>query len=341
MTDNSDVNATLPETVVTAKRDPPPPSALWMRRWDLVIATDSGEKTEADATSLANFHIQFDVNLACMQTFQTAHMVVHNPPPELLVKDVLQQYSSVSLYGGYEKARYGELFSGTITYFKKGKSSPVDTVLEIFAATKDQIYNWTPVNHALPAGSTGEDVINAVLAVMAPYGVTKGQITALAKNMPADPRGRTLYGMPMDILRDLSQTLDARCFIDGGKLYMLGPGEQLSTSDIELNIGNGLINIPSQEIGQGLHVQCLLHYQIRPGMTIRINNKDIIKQVQKSDGSSVSPDADTVAELSATAPVEDDGKYGVYSVHHHGDNRGQPWYTDIVTNPIVPPGGGG
>jgi hypothetical protein len=268
-------------------------------------------------------------------------VTVFNPPPEL-INENLSQWSDIAIYGGYQKARYGELFSGKITYFEHGKQSPLETYLKIHAVMNDETLTIAVVNHALPAGTTGDDIVNAVVAAMAPYGITKGQITELAKKMPASPRGRTLFGMPMDILRDLSQTLDARVFIDTGKLHMLGPGEQITGDEIELNIGNGLINFPSQEMNGGLKLQCLLHYQVRPGRVIKINNKDFntpVRQITKVNNLL----ADQGLEASKDA-IQADGKYAVHTVRHHGDNRGQTWYTDITTNPIIQPGlsiGGG
>jgi hypothetical protein len=347
MANGSDVNATLPETTVTAKRDPatpasaptPPASALWMRMWDVVIAggPNASHPKEMNTQSLAQFHMTFDIDLHCTtQGMQKAMVTVWNPPPELIT-DNLAQWSDIAIYGGYQKARYGELFSGKITYFRHGKRSTLETFLEINAASNDELFTQAFVNHALPAGSTGNDVINAVLAVMAPFGVSKGQITALAGQMPASPRGRTLFGMPLDILRDLGQTLDARVFVDSGQLHVLGPGEQISGDEIELNTGNGLVNFPSQEMDGGLKLECLLHYQVRPGRVIKINNKDYNTKVsQITKGQSSGMLADLGLEVSQDA-IQADGKYGVFRVRHHGDNRGQPWYSEITTNPIIQP----
>lgn len=322
---------TLPTTTVTAKRDPVPAKALWMRMWDVVIARPGGDDaSDMNVQSLSQFHFQFEIDLSCNSNIQKAMVMIYNPPPELVTNN-LAQWNDITITGGYQNARYGELFSGQITYFKYGKNSPLETYLQIHAAM-DAPYTQAVVNHALPAGTTGNDIINAVLTALTPFGITRGQITALAAQMPKSPRGRTLFGMPMDILRDLSQTLDARVFIDNNQLHMLGPGEQLSGDEIELNTGNGLINFPEQEMNGGVRVQCLLHYQIRPGRVIHVNEKDFNK-ITKAQGGNLLVDLGLSISDNAIQP---DGKYGVFSVKHHGDNRGQTWYTDIVTNPIIP-----
>jgi hypothetical protein len=335
MAGNSDVNATLPEVEVTAQRDPTPPAALWMRMWDLVISNESGKTTEADVVSLAQFRIEFEVETSMAQWPWTATITVTNPPDELVNSPYLEQFSQVVLYGGYQKARYGQLFAGSITYFEIGKLNPVDTYLRIYASAGDEATNNAVVNITLLPGASQRDVVNAVLAVMAPYGVTAGTITPLLEGAKS-PRARTLFGLGKDILRDVWQTLPGHSWLDqDGKLHVLSDQDQLPVPIIALNGATGLVNIPRQELGRGLSVQSLLDYRIQPGAVIQLNNAEV-NQIVASRGAATSSQVQTVADLQKTMPTQYDGLYQALAVRHHGDNRGQPWYTDIVTRGINP-----
>jgi hypothetical protein len=332
---DTDVNATLPETVVTAKRDPTPPAALWMRMWDLVISNDQPGQKEATALSLAAFHIQFEVETSVIRWPWVATMTVINPPDELTGSPALEQFSKVALYGGYQKARYGQLFAGQITYFEIGKLSPTETFLRIHAAAGDEAINHTLLNTTLLPGATQRDVVNAALAAMAPYGVTAGTLSPQLDGTKS-PRGRTLYGLGGDILRDVWQTLPGHAWLDqDGKLHVLSDQDPLPVPVIEVNGATGMVNIPRMEIGQGLSVQSLLDHRIQPGAVIKLNNGEV-NQIVESQGATSSADVTTVGALQATMPTQFDGLYQALNVRHHGDNRGQPWYTDIQTRGINP-----
>jgi hypothetical protein len=331
----TDVNATLPETVVTAKRDPTPPVALWMRMWDLVISNEQQGARGAAALSLANFHLQFEVETSMVRWPWAATITVTNPPAALADDPNLDQFTKVALYGGYQHARYGQLFAGQITYFEQGKTSPTETFLRIHAAAGDEAVNHALINTTLLPGATQRDVVNALLAVMAPYGITAGTLSARLDG-PRSPRGRTLFGLPGDILRDVWQALPGHSWIDSdGKLHVLSDQDPLPVPTIELNSSTGMVNIPSIELGRGLAVQSLLDYRVTPGAAIRVNNREV-NRIVASQGAQSSVDVTTVGQLQVTMPEQFDGLYQVLSVRHHGDNRGQAWYSDIMTRGINP-----
>jgi hypothetical protein len=170
-----------------------------------------------------------------------------------------------------------------------------------------------------------------------------GQITDLPANQ--SPRGRTLFGMASDILRDIAKTNNAYWFVDNqGQLHILKEGEYLAMGSETvpiLNQNTGMIDVPTQELGGGISVRSLLNPKIAPGGQIHLDMTSIGGNLQLANGVSyttVNPDLlpDTAYALAATAPLKADGFYVVASIRHWGMNRGNPWYSDIVTMPLDP-----
>ena len=221
--------------------------------WSLIVATAPDDKGYGDTVSLSEFHVEFEVQTAQMMVPWKLVATIYNVPEELRAK-ITQEYVEVALFGGYQHARYGQLFDGQITYFEHGKLNATDTFLRIYASKADIPHNQIIVNKTLPAGTTGRDLVNAVSAIMTPYGVTPGYITALeAMSDQKSARGRTIYGVPSEVLRDLTQTIDGSAFIDQyGKLNVLGPDDHLPGDPIEINVANGMVGIPAQHIGAAI-----------------------------------------------------------------------------------------
>ena len=211
------------------------------------------------------------------------------------------------------------------------------------------------VNTTLPPGHTPADVVQACVDAMAQYPsgangdkkVTVGQITSGLDDTHS-PRARTCYGMARDPIRDIAQTAGGFAHIDdGGRLNIMKPGETLGQNPIIIiNTQTGMVGVPRQNIDGGIQVTCLLNPKIRPGMTIQINQKDIIQKM--IPGGAYTPGAplpEGVPEelkgvLISQMAIRADGHYTVWSVTHHGDTRGQAWYSEIMTRPLDPTSGG-
>ena len=118
----SDVNATLPEVEVTAQRDPPAPApaapvaspTLFGRRWYLSVSGQAKSNGGlADVMNLSDFHIQFQVEQGQMMTPWRMEATIINVPLDLAAQ-VTAEYTDVTLWAGYQHARYGQLFAGQI-----------------------------------------------------------------------------------------------------------------------------------------------------------------------------------------------------------------------------------
>lgn len=346
------------------------------------IGSDSDSKTQGGTEiSFQDFHITFEVTQSQTQMPWTMIATVYNVPLDWVAK--LTEYSVVTLLAGYQNPQQSpktvtqsqaegtspvpraskrnppggsNLFEGTVIWIERGRESATDTYVRIFAANYDIEQNLAVINKNLPEGYTQEDVIKACIDAMndankennspnAP--VTLGQVTDKLSKAQAT-RGRTLYGQPSQILRDLAQTADAYCHIDyGGQLHIIAQDDSLPNPVIVLNSQSGMVGIPHQNTDGSIAAVSLLNTSIKPGVLVQINEKDITRKMlsnaaTQGEGGKFAETQSVILQQTAfdpslmdgSAAFTSDGYFTVWSVTHHGDTRGNPWYSEIVTMPI-------
>ena len=415
----SDVDATLPETLVTATRlpsdqptgQPSTQQNLWLRTWNLTlgqsgagITTPSGQSaigvgsdtsslTQGGTTlDLSEFHFTFEVTQAVGGAPWKLLATVFNVPLELAQK-ISDQFTTVALTAGYSlpqpvqenktatmsqdssglpvgersdaqaaaltipqgyKSGGSLLFSGSVIWYEKGRETNItDTFLKIYANSFDEARNQSMINTTLKAGHTAKDAVKAcadamnLVPGMSGVAVTMGILVDGIDTSKA-ARGRTLYGNPDDVLRDIAQSFGCHYNIDdAGKINIVkadGSSSQAATttSTIVVNSDTGMIGIPHLNMDGGVSVRTLLNPAIRPNTKIQINQGDITqKQLsQSSTGEAGTAPAGIPSEVkqvqqASTFLKQCDGTFNVWAVQHTGDTRGNPWYSDITTQAAV------
>lgn len=347
----------------------------------IYVGSDSDSKTQGGTeVSFQGFHITFEVSQSQTQMPWTMIATVYNVPLDWVAK--LNEYSVVTLLAGYQNPQQSpatitqsqaegtsavpraskqnspggsNLFEGTVIWVERGRESATDTYIRIFAANYDIESNLAVVNKNLPAGYTQQDVVQACIDAMndankqnnspkAP--VTLGQVTQKLSTAQAT-RGRTLYGTPGQILRDLAQTADAYCHIDyGGQLHIIAQDDSLPNPVIVLNSQSGMVGIPHQNTDGSISAVSLLNTSIKPGALVQINEKDITRKMLSSaatQNAGMTSETQSVAIqqaafdpslMAGSAAFSADGYFTVWSVVHRGDTRGNPWYSEIITMPV-------
>ena len=300
--------------------------ALWRRKWNLSIGTQAGTK----ARDLSQLGFRFAVQRAQNLTPSLAKITVYNLPDDV-VAEMQKELTFIYLQAGYEDpGQYGVIFGGPISYYRHGRENATDTFVEVTAVEYDQELNARIINKWLPAGYTKRDVLNVVADEM---GVAIGQCTTKLSD-DKSPRGRVLFGMARDVLRDQSHTDDTQCWIDeNGKLHVLGKDEALAMGEElvpVLNSSSGMVNIPTQTMGGGIEVTSLLNPNIKPGGQIHIDQASITQLQSVTKGQLVKTD---FALNNSAESLKADGFYIVDAVNHTGENRGNSWYSNVTTKP--------
>lgn len=154
------------------------------------------------------------------------------------------------------------------------------------------------------------------------------------------PRGKVLFGMWRDSLRDEVRTQNASWSIQDGKVNVIPLDGFLPGEVLVVNSQTGMVGIPEQT-DQGIRVRVLLNPRVRIGAALKLNNKDI-NQINKTvaNGTTLTFPGQVpfnqYSGISYPASINADGLYRVFVAEHAGDTRGNEWYTDITCLSIDP-----
>jgi hypothetical protein len=283
----------------------------WKRKFSLVLGDAAGEGLD-----LSEFHCKFQTHRADTQTPGWLTVRIYNLSESTRLQ-IQQEYTNVFLQAGYE-GNFGLIFKGKIRQKRAGRESPVDTFLDLLAQDGDTAYNYSVVNKTLAAGWKSRDVVDSIVESMKQYDVVEGYTPEFAAY--ANPRGKVMFGMARDTMRDLADTAGASWCIHEGKLTITPLNAPQPGEAFVLNAMTGLIGLPVQTI-EGINVRCLLNPNIKFGGQVVLDNESI-QDAQLSVAYSA---------INQFPGKDDDGFYKVYSVQHVGDTRGQSWYSDLIT----------
>jgi hypothetical protein len=129
-------------------------------------------------------------------------------------------------------------------------------------------------------------------------------------------------------MRRIANEQGATWSIQDGKLQMIPLTDYLPSQAVQLNSLTGLIGFPEQT-DEGIRIRTLINPRIRVGTLVQINNKEINQTIQQNPNA-VPLRYDQWAGIQQLARVTEDGYYRVFVAEHHGDSRGQPWYSDLI-----------
>lgn len=293
------------------------PDTQYIRKLSVIVT--QGER----GLDLSAARCRFNVNTADVQTPNTADVWIYNLS-ELTSRRIGGEFTRVTLQAGYENGNFGVIFDGTIKQVRRGRESATDTYTHIQAADGDIAYNFGIVNQTLAAGTSPQDRAKAIGQGFTPHGVTLAP-------PPADmaggilPRGKVLYGMAREMMRDLAQSTLTTWSIQNGVVTIIPMTSYLPTEAVVITSKTGMIGLPEQT-DNGIYVRCLLNPRIEIGTRVKLDNKSIQQMIFDLQY--------TAINLPATLAA--DGMYRVLVAEHRGDNRGNDWYTDLVCLSVDP-----
>lgn len=295
----------------------------YIRRCNLLVGKQSGEGLD-----LSNLRIVFSIKKSDAQTPNTAEIRVYNLAPST-AKQIRDEFKTVVLQAGYE-SNYGVIFHGNIKQVRFGKENGTDSYIDIAAGDGDDAYNYAVVNSTLAAGAKQSDQINAAAGAMATKGVGKGYIADSGGN--GLPRGKVMYGMARDYLRQSAQAGGTTWSVQDGKLQVVPLTSVLPNQAVLLTSKTGLVGTPEQT-NDGIKARCLLNPMLKIGVRVKINEEDVAQAKL--------PDTTKDSAANKPADISKDGIYRLLVVEHNGDSRGNDWYSDLICLDVdasAPPG---
>lgn len=284
---------------------------------------------------LSELHIIFNVHQNDFESPNHAEIKVYNLSRETLKQiQTWGENAIVHLEAGYVQNNTLEtIFHGTISQTHIGRENGTDTFVELLCMDGDILYNdnagW--LSSTVAAGSTQKQTMDqiaqslnagkqqALLTIAQQPPATEGKYWA-----SASLRGKVLWGMPRNMIRNIVQQIGYRWSIQNGQVQIVPEQGYLPTEAIVLNPATGLIGTPTQT-DNGITLRSLLNSRIKISGIIKLDESVINKTIVNSMTT-----YDKWAGLVNLAPLSADSSYCVLVAEHHGDNRGHEWYTDIT-----------
>lgn len=287
-------------------------SQQYIRRCNLIVADAKG-----NGLDLSNLRIVFKIKKSDAQTPNTAEIRVYNLAKET-ASQIRKEFSTVLLQAGYDR-NYGTIFAGNIKQVRLGRENGTDSYIDIAAGDGDDAYNFAVVNSTLSSGATQQDQINSAASSMSGKAVKQGSITGVESNKL--PRGKVMYGMARDYLRQSASATETSWSIQDGKIQFVKLTGLLPSQAVLLNSKSGLIGTPEQT-NDGITVKCLLNPQLKIAGRVKIDQENIAEAQL--------PDTSKKDTVNKPVAIEDDGFYRLLTVEHSGDTRGNEWYSNLV-----------
>lgn len=291
----------------------------YLRKASLIIGQNSDD--ENNALDLSTLKFTFKIKRGDYQTPNTADVRVYNVAPKTTLQ-IEKEGTRLVLQAGYD-GNYGVIFDGQIKQVRRGRESATDTYLDITVADGDSAYNYSMSAFALAAGSKPNDRVAAILENMALNGVVGGYVPDLGGN-PL-PRGKSVFSMSRDELRNIAFNAQSSWSIQDGKLNMIPITAYMPGQIPIITAATGMLGLPEQT-QNGIRIKCLLNPNIKIGQVVKLDNESIQRYRY---GTGVS-DQLTNETLNIQIKLNNDGLYYVMMAEHSGDTRGEEWQTDMI-----------
>lgn len=321
-------------------------SDQWIRKWSL-IAYDADGKNIAtqisggsDIPGEETLRIIFNVKQSTGPVPNNCTVRIYNPSTNL-VSLVKNQYRRITLAAGYMNGRFGTIFDGTIRQILFGAESAVDSYLEIDAADGDLVFTQATVNTTLSGNAnTALGRMQAISKALTPWGVTvPSQSFVDVPNNPPNPRPTVMYGMGADFTSLQAKSIYAdgqpmEWSIQNGQFVLVPSNNSIpDTTAFILNSLTGMVGFPSTT-SDGIEVRTLLNPSFSIRRPVQINNAVINQTLAVGSLNANAPGVQGPVFPGPTAnfimDTSADGTYLIYVVEHHGDSRGNDWYSDLV-----------
>ena len=306
---------------------------LYGRKWEIKIfkpAYKDEEKTERDPENDMSidvsdlkcvFKCKYDMNTA----LSVGTLVVYNLSPETEA-GIIQEGFQFSVYGGYEKGQYGEIFTGDIVQVIRNRENGVDYRLEILAVRAKMEFDWNFVRASVAAQATPREVAKAITE-KADQKLKLGEVSDKISQQPL-PRGKILFGKPYKYLYQMAKSNNAYFMLNSKNEVDLKCLVDEIPEDLCLTLTpeTGLIGTPKYT-DNGIIIKMLLDARVKLSSMIKIDNSLIQGQLISIDPQ-MKEKKDQMA--SQNQVFDKDGQYEVLSITHSGDTWGDDWSTEVV-----------
>lgn len=283
-------------------------NVLYGRRYRVIVSNASGT-----ALDVSQLRCTFKIQKTIMQQPNFSEIVLYNLSPDT-ENAIIQEGNRIVIEAGYEGEQYGLIFDGDIIQTIRDKEDGVTYRLSLYSLDGDRFLNQGFVGFSMVKGQTARSQIDNLVS----QAKTPSQLGSISDsfNETQLSRGKVVFGLAKDYLRQLAQSQDATFYLDDGKVSIIRATDLQNDEIFDLSPASGLVGVPAQS-EYGVSFKCLLNPRIKINSLVHIDNSLIRAQ--------------TYQPGQVIRNLDNDGIYRVVSLYNNGDTRGDDWYTECQT----------
>lgn len=309
---------------------PQPGTSIFGRKYTLQVLnpTVSGDTeiikiADSDAEPDA-LRIVFDVYTpAVHEAYWYADIDIYNLDQNTTQKIIqpstadLNQGQSVILRAGYKNGNYDVIWNGPVFQPLWVRENVTDYKVTLHCILGLDEISRVGINGSYAANTNQTDII---MDIIKKSGLHADNISPNISSKKL-PRGKAVFGSPAKYFTQIAEDNNLLWWLSNRGLSVGSPNEDLSVSGdpvIVYTPDTGLVGTPEQT-QDGVNFTVFLDP--------RVQAKKPLMQV-KLDQSSIRFQKKQIGQFPGL--LDRDGVYVVGAVRHHGDSRGETWYTQIT-----------
>ena len=306
---------------------------LWMRKWKILVV----DAQDNEALNVSDLHVKFKVKKSS-EIYNFATVEIYNLTSETEQK-ILKEGDRVIIEAGYEgylktaadgsisestevkngkeetqEKQYGKIFDGQIIYPSRRKENNTDYVLSLLCVDGANILGANFVAKTINAGVNQRQIVDAVCE----KSIIKIPTNNITQGLSGQklPRGKVIFGEPINLIADIARGNAATYWINDGKLNMSKLTDAADDEAIIQSPETGLIGTPTQT-QYGANFRLLLNPAVKMRSLVQLTNSEIV-EAQPTPGQN------------KQTPLDPDWIYQVIELTHTGDTMGNDWHTDCT-----------
>lgn len=292
---------------------------LYGRRYRILVVGKNGT-----ALDVSDLRCTFQTVKLMMAQPNTSEITIYNLNAST-ENTLIEEGSRIVIEAGYEGNQYGVIFDGDVLQPIREKEDGTTYKLTITALDGDRFFNSGVINFSYIKGQTARDVISQI-ASKATVPTELGDISSSLRNDKLT-RGKTVFGLGRDYLKQISEGQNATFYLDNGKVNIIKLSDLPEDEIINLSPESGLLSSP-QQTDFGIRFKCLLNPRIQLNTFIKIDNR-LVRESKFEPV--ISTDGKVPSSAQVIRQLDKDGIYRIIKITHTGDTRGNDWHTECET----------
>jgi len=277
-------------------------SDLYLRRYRVI----------AGGVDVSELRCTFYIEKNIAETPNYSEITIYNLSPET-ENQIIETGERVVLEAGYQGSQYGLIFDGDIVQPLRDKEDGTTYKLTLVSQDADKFLNNGFVNQSWAAGQTPKTIAEKLCSTA----TNPAELAYISENLENKKltRGKVVFGLACDYLRQISRTEQAAFFCSDGKVNIIKAPDPPTGQIVSLSPQSGLVGA-AEMTDEGIKATCLLNPLLNLNSFVHIDNAHVREQKARRD--------------SQPKQMDKDGVYRIIKLVHEGDTRGNVWYTQFT-----------